>query len=440
MRKIIIIFVMMPYVCLGNELYDVWKEVKEKQWEKGNIVTLAARVSDLIENILTNLNQPKNNLNELDHKKDALFAYNFLKEMLGQQTIEDANNIDTVWLKQIEEIVDSYDLIESQGLEVPTQVNLLKQAQKILKLEDEIHLWSGPIPLSTEIKGKYHIALCQTPDLDLQLCDLYHELGHIVHKDSANTEKMLNKQMPVESLITMPDFQTDLERIKRYTRIGEKAFDASTPTGKRIKEALSQNATFWILPKDKEAYNEMVYLRGTEQRADLFACDKLLEQNNTNALLQRIATLARSSYYVAPSEGEAHPSSLERALYTAGCLVDKGIDINKALETWHSTGLCIYSLDRPAESLFQEIKAKKLMETKGAQDFLKTYSHWQEQEKLQNYQHHIIRGTTNKGSVFTSEPALLLIKIASRPTIRPLLQTLFQPNFSVPEYINLGTR
>jgi hypothetical protein len=171
---------------------------------------------------------------------------------------------------------------------------------------------------------------------------VYHELGHVVHRDHAKSLSMDDDVLAFKDELNRPEFKAALEKIKHYTELGKKAFDNTTNVGSRINKILAKRSTFWIEPEDKAEYTKMLYLRGKEQRADLFAIQRLYKQEKLSAILQAIRDyVIDRNYVVARGSKDVHPSDFERALYMAGFLVDKGMDINKAFKEWELRGKCI---------------------------------------------------------------------------------------------------
>ena len=369
--------------------YQTWKQELDEIWNEENISTLASKVLSLIYFI-----------NDVSADTDStrstyqLYAYNSLRELLGVAPVQSISKADRQWLEQVEEEADPYEYMEKEKYDVPTirQTQLLNQAKKLLKLEDDIHIFSfyqydyeGE---AASIKpGKGSIAICRLPDLDEQLGILYHEIGHIVHKDDENTDAVEAKRKTSKEVIGEPCFKNstkiencfekDLEKIKHYLDLGKKAFDNSTPVGRRVNEVLSQYTSFWTPPEDEAERDEMIYFRGTEQRADLYEAEKLFKLNKMSAILQEIAKFLLNSDPIIAQPTEKHPSDFERGLYMAGFLVDKGIDINEAFKQWYRTGKCQYMPPDTLEALFSMPP-----KSQGARDFIKAYQAWQkEQEK-----------------------------------------------------------
>ncbi len=181
------------------------------------------------------------------------------------------------------------------------------------------------------------IAVCSDiPDLEILRSIIYHEMGHLVNGDLHRDDE----DSAILGWLNDVSFATDLKTIKRYTELGKTAFDCSTDTGKLINHVLSTHEIFWNKPKRLLDYKLMIALRGIEQRADLFSLQKLWEQNQLVTILTVIEQYSKSDYIVA-RERSQHPSYFERALYIAGFLVDKGIDINALFKKFEEQGKCM---------------------------------------------------------------------------------------------------
>jgi hypothetical protein len=365
--------------------YNLWKESKRAQLQKSFKTTLVQQVGILTEDIEYDLNRLAQNPSEL-YKREALYDYNFLRELLHLSPASSVDEIDKTWASEVAEEVNPYGTMDLHGYGVPLsgQKELIDQARKLLDIQEEIAVFSFPSMIggaSGTIKGKPYIALCRTPDLDGHLYTIYHELGHIVHHDSQNTGLMLAGSKSPQEFLDDPEFKADIDRITRYLELGKKALDTSTDVGKRIHAILAQHATLWNPPADPQKYKEMLVERGQEERADLFALDKLFEQKNIGPLLTTIDEWSSSNYIVAEGAQDPHPSSIERALYIAGFLVDKGIDVNAALREWEHEGMCIPSGE------FEFITDTSLEgKSQGAQDFLKVYKAWLDKQQAQDYE------------------------------------------------------
>ena len=285
--------------------------------------------------------------------------------------------MDLEWLSELETSNQYFDRVERYNYELATlsQEALVAEAKEIIGLEKKIEVYSW------ENLGESHtnfIVLCSIPDLDQRLTTVYHELGHIVHHDSQENVEIENDSHRIQERIESADFSEDLKHIQDYLEKGKLAFDETTHVGKIILETLKTNPPLWLPPKTPEAYKKMFYLRGQEQRADLFLLEQLLKQNKLSSIVRKIDDYGTSNYVTVNGEEDKHPSDLERALYMAGFLLDHHIQLNKFIKESESNGICI-----DAENLHPDFKHSK--NHPGSLDYIAAYWRWKDSQEAYDH-------------------------------------------------------
>ena len=363
----------------AEEDYKRWKSETKIQWQSALITPFARQVLTLINNIehYTKLiMQEKNKFTQSLYQKNALYAYNFLRELLDQAPARPVTEIDRQWLDQVREEAASYQLIEQEKYQQPTTIQsyLLKQAQELLKIQDDI------IPLSyadmgtTTVlgPGRYGMVLCNVLSIEQLMAIIYHELGHIVNRDIETHTALSLDEKTYREVIQEPSFKSDINRIDHYREIGKKAFDRSTPIGKHITDILSDYPTLHFYPSldNEQKLQQVLYFLGREKRADLFELGSLFKNKLVDIILSHIALYAFgwSEVPLVPQPPFTHPSDMERALYMAGFLVDKGLDINKLFQEWYAKGTC-KAIPKDITDFILTIPPK----TKGSSDFIRGY-------------------------------------------------------------------
>lgn len=329
--------------------YRYWKKTIQTRMidmEKNTMPQQAIHLVKLIERYKEKSEQ---NMLHVDEKRNMLFAYNFLRELLHVDEANSLDEIDELWLGHIKETVEEILLLEKTYLPTHAMQSLVNQARKVARYEDDVIALSSKDEFggsSHKIGNKYFIEVCQTPDLDKRLFVVYHELAHLMHNDQERNKLVWFDKIEPSVFLNEPSFKTDLEKIHRYKKIGKNVLNNNSVVGRRLKEALQNKTTLWIKPKDAAVRTKWMYFRGKEQRADLFAMKTLLEQGYLSSLLTMIEywgnPVSPEEYYVvAQFDFDEHPSNVERALYFIGFLADRGFDVNKALVQWEIEGVCV---------------------------------------------------------------------------------------------------
>jgi hypothetical protein len=369
---------------LYQKLNKVWKARGQEVWEEQN-ATFCQQISDLVLEVNNNLELSQKHPKKTLYKQLALFSYNFLREFLGRAPVSSLSQLDQQWLDEVTEKAEPYAVMEQHGAcqATPMQQYLLDEAQRILQLKQKVIALSyGPQSAKAISQAKIsYVFLSDTTDLDEQLAALYHELGHIAHNDMRNIQKILDKEITYDTLLADKDFIADIERIDYYTSVGKKALTNETKVGKRINAVLNKNKTLWIKP-GAHKLKEMLFKRGTEKRADLHALDSLFSQKWISPILHKIVEFGHANYWlVAVKDKNPHPSYIERALYFAGYLADKGFDVNKLLKDWYATGKCRHDRNLPSLDCAQSL-SPRVEVTQGARDVEKAHALWlQKQER-----------------------------------------------------------
>jgi hypothetical protein len=354
--------------------YDVWKQEKEeffREWD----MPLPIQLKDLIDQIYYELNK----VAEQEDKNASvrlLYAYNYLRELLKLTPIKDISHIDESWLNEAKREIFTL----SSGFAEATLADkeLLKQAREKIGLNKDIIAVLHPHTVGGETEEAKYIAFCRTPDFDINLFVLYHELGHIAN----------NWQGPQESLkdityaLNQPDMKADRAKLVYYVKKGKEVLDASTIIGRRILSLLAQQPLAWKKPQDNESYIRQVFKLDNERRADLFMLNTLYSQQHINPLLNFIEEAAKKGETIITKDS-IHPASLERALYGIGFLADKNIDVNRLIREWEREGVCLAKEDIIPENL----KAHQLLPmTSGAYDVKKALQPILESQEKEQYE------------------------------------------------------
>jgi hypothetical protein len=376
--------------------YETWKAKQIQAWQDNKKESFAAQVTDLAEKAIENIENYHNTLsgkcNSLEcvykeeglfkilseiKKQEVLYAYNYLRELLHVQSAVEPQEADLQWLYDMQLIAQHYDKIERQRWYFPTlgHTQLLQEAQETLGMQEIIlpavtfNIFDGKAKYITK-ENYYELTLGQLPNLHERLFILYHELAHIFFKDDLDGTYLLSSydsDIPQE-LFEDPALKHVADQVLLYTQYGIQALDNDTALGHEINSIVAQHKTFWDTSQlSDKVYRYLLFNKIIEARADLFACQKLYEQNRLAPILHIINQWATSGYRVVNDE-DVHPSDFERALYMLGFLVDKGVDVNKAFKEWQAQGTCGNTLIN-----FQRFFSQ---DSKGNADFKKAYADW----------------------------------------------------------------
>jgi hypothetical protein len=340
---------------------------------------LFEKINTLIPKVVANpANEPAS--------KELIESYNAVRKMLDRAPIKNVSEIEAQWLADVKKEVPYYKVIEQAQaqLPLPSHKVLLEKVAKSLGLEKKLKALSSQVTdTASTIRdsyGNYLIALCRTPSKYDRLAALYHEISHVINNDPDNIMLISRGQKKPEDFLGQPDFIANSKTINRYKDLAKKSLNQSSVTGKRALEVLGQYNSFWDEPKNSQVYNRIRYERFTEERADLFEAEKLVEKKLVDVLINHIIAYLTSSYIVAHGDQDNHPSDFERGLYMAGFLVDKGEDINSLLKKWENEGMCIPSGEN-------EILSETSIEgmTEGARDLFFAYRRAYEAEQGERY-------------------------------------------------------
>jgi hypothetical protein len=154
-----------------------------------------------------------------------------------------------------------------------------------------------------------------------RLFGLYHEMGHILHNDLTNDSRKY-----VE-IYNKPYFKSDIARIQRYLDLGKKSIPKNTYLASYLEPIKQKYQSFWIKPKDQQTYLKMLYERGKEQRADLYAFDMIAKYNLYDSLIAVVYKYALSGFVVVNQTQDDHPSNVERAFCMLGFMADKHVNL-----------------------------------------------------------------------------------------------------------------
>jgi hypothetical protein len=326
-------------------------------------------------------------------KEDIVGIYNQLRSTLKLLPAKSYDDIDRSWLEYIRNEIHIYSpLVVSTGFKEATR------AQKVLAHRAQQHCGLSNLPVITKevvdadiygASGKSllqrikYIILGQNPDLDLLLFTLYHELAHVLHNDSDMYEETILHQMLADD-----NLYHDIEKIDHYIEVGIKAFDATTRLGKRINERVHEYTAAKVSADHTVAQarteNPTFFIAHCEEmRADLFALEKLFELCAIDTIIANMYWYATERNCITPLPNDPHPADFERALYTAGFLVEHGIDITTHVKRWESKGQCI-DFEQTYGSLNYNDESHT-SETNGGQTFLAAYKLWHQQQAVNDY-------------------------------------------------------
>lgn len=411
-------FLLIP-VCtfsplLQSKTYEDWKNNKVAEWKHLKISTFAQACNSLTTSILRSLDEQQN------VPKTTFYAYHFLRELLHVSPPRSFTDINQEWLINVAEEADTYLFMEEYKAEPATdaQIELLQKAKNLLNLKDKIPAFSWKDVTSAgraEIGGKSVDAIffSQNSNPALEVFELYHELGHILYQDNAVKQLIMRGSKTMQELLDDSQFKATREYSTRAIQLGKKAFDASTKIGKHVidimdkitnnkknllvcnkkisdidgflksipaaflqwfgycqkyEDVISGNENFWVIPRDTSSFQNVLYSREIENRADIFAANSLIEQGKLDVIFRMMAQLA-TSYVIAQGDQDLHSSDFERLLCIAGFLVDNGIDINAELKTWYEKKQC-RNEESTGFSFFQNAL------NQGAMDFRQAYLRW----------------------------------------------------------------
>ncbi len=185
-----------------------------------------------------------------------------------------------------------------------------------------------------------------------KIAALYHEMGHIHHKDSLKGERNLKKNhvslytlnnlkkhdedefKRYTALLEETEFAQDLARIAGYVekaRTFFKSYGAKTIVGTYVARFLAQGKPLWNSPSCPVCLQEKRYKRGKESRADLFAADKMWLNGQIDVIVAILYLHAASSRRTA-GPYDIHPSGIERALMFIGFLLGRALTLTLLLE------------------------------------------------------------------------------------------------------------
>jgi hypothetical protein len=348
-----------------QEIDKAWVQEEDYQrWIKKELkVKRGTPLPELMQILAT---QVSDNLEHPEKEKDpslVLYPYNRLRELLGQPRISSVKKVDKVWLDKVLYDADLAALIE-EGYSEPTvaQKKLIEAEIRRLKLEMPAVTLAYPREKggSTGLLGgkRVYLSLCKNPDLDTRLQVLYHELGHIKHKDVTRDIEINAGTKTISDVRAEKDFAADVKNIQHYLQLGWAAIPSlqKTSLGKYLykllhyddpkseaKELIEKGRGLWIPPKNNKEKEKFGYIRETEERADLFALRELYKQGRMDAILTTI------DYYLhfedrplVIEQGKiTHPSDVERALYIIGFLVAHDVHVPQVLYEWETKGMCI---------------------------------------------------------------------------------------------------
>lgn len=368
--------------------YELWKQNRQESWKMEQKTEFSSQLADLASLAARALAKQK------PEAESILNPYNYLRELLKMPLASSLDMIDAAWFEEVKNELELFALIEGANWQLPTEAQkaLVAEGARLLNFQQQVEAAATNKPglaYSTTRGEKGYIALCQTPDLDTRLASLYHEFGHLAHKDTQNAGLLNSRFATPGQFLDQNDVKHDLADMARYLKLGLATIPSlyKINLGKRlsarialpeVQNALHQYHSLWIPPTDPVKREKREYLRSTEKRADLFMLRELAKQKRFSAILREIETYGNTDWYFISNEQiYSHPSDIERALYMIGFLIDQKIDVASLMEKWEKTGICIDAEQANYGKLFSSAIRPRLalqIQKKYGADELKEYS------------------------------------------------------------------
>jgi hypothetical protein len=430
LRSTIFILALLQSGTLAADSFVQWREKLDVGWKSKNIQSFSKKADYLrftidyyrpiIEINGSLLPLPQNNLNWIA-SQEVEYSYNRLRELLRKPKVKSYSEIDWKWFDEVKlaiEYTRSADIYDWDPATL-AQTELVHEAQRIIGLEPKLRVFSDSGASSTAID----IVVCAHPDLDSRLFGIYHELGHVTHKDH---KKIKGDQAEVDAILKDIGFAEDLKEIDNFLSMARKNLPQETKLGRKFQEDLQENKDLWIPPTAKADYGKMLVLRGMERRADLFAAKKLFAQGKISTLLAEIRHYGLSNYVTAKGTN-THPSHVERSLYLLGFLMSQKSNVADLLLEYEGNGKCARS----------ETLSNKQKTNSGFYEFIKQYQRWQ--QSLQAYHlwkevklNELLKGETTPSEELKSEFAMEIIdklKDKSSQSIKTKNELWYKYNF-----------
>lgn len=160
----------------------------------------------------------------------------------------------------------------------------------------------------------------------VRLFTLYHEMGHITHRDLeySSQHTMLGRKEGHE-------YKEEHEQIRRYRSLAKKVLSNKTILGSVMLKRIGRTDYLWHAPKHKMTRALTRVKRWYEAHADLFAYERLYQAQDFDTLCHMMYTFGLTAYDAAEGAEDNHPSDLERTLYLIGFLVTKGMAVEQLL-------------------------------------------------------------------------------------------------------------
>jgi hypothetical protein len=248
------------------------------------------------------------------------YIYRYLCELEKKKPLAE-HLITTRWIADTKKRIAKNFLNEKYK---PLTGILLQHAHKIQRecnVQGEILYFQGTIPVTGVIDDiRYMTIMAHDHDPHPRNFGLYHEMGHIIHKD-------LTPQS-YKKMLANPAFKKDLARMQRYLERGKRSIPKNTYLGTYLEQVKQKHPQLWVAPKDQDTYQKMLYQRGTEQRADLYAFDMIAKRRIFDVLISTLYYFGLSQSVVAYQAYNKHPSDIERAFCILGFLAEKGVNIS----------------------------------------------------------------------------------------------------------------
>ncbi len=247
------------------------------------------------------------------------YTYRYFCELHGQRPQVSDTGLTASWIALAKKKTIVAALKEKYK---PLTGAMLAQAQKVQRecgIRKEI-IYLRYNELRTGLIEGIHYMTVQEEKPYFRLFALYHEMAHIVHNDLNDNSSTYQTRMQ------HPSYKGDIARISRFIELGKHSIPQKTQLGAYLEQVKHQYATFWSKPKDLRVYQTMLYIRAKEQRADLYALEKLAQKRRYDVLIEVVYHFGMSSFIVA-QEANDHPSNIERAFYMLGYLASRGVNI-----------------------------------------------------------------------------------------------------------------
>jgi hypothetical protein len=274
------------------------------------------------------------------HDKGVCHLYALLEELMGSPApLGCKEAVDEQWLYDLEEELLTLWALEDKALIAEGVTRAMqKQREVLLKVKREFGINKPLALLSFESPGgvgsPYYMALSSKEDVNRWLSTAYHEMTHLLYGDALTRESIEDEGADPRTFLKDASLQQAYKEWDRFVELGKQVLSDETRTGKRVKSVAKSITAFYKAPERPKAQAYYMLVRGQELRADLLEFEKLLEYGYLDILLHEMHHYAFRDVSNVSQKNEPWPSDIERVLCIAGFLKDRGVDVNKVLQSW----------------------------------------------------------------------------------------------------------